>query len=304
VVMGWPTTSGDFSAASMISAATRGRRRDLSRRGRGLRAAFATLALILAVPAGAVAADMPEFLRGSYAPSYTRWDGVNFGVQAGLSNMNTDFSSAGQSLVANILRNSSLEAQAVPSSWNVLSSDASNGRSYGVFLGYNYQWDQLVVGVDLAYNHTGSLQTSDGPTVIERIVGIGNIAHDVAIMTQSSINLIDYATARLRAGYAFGQFLPYGMVGVAVGRFNYATSVTLADLQTDPNNNKSLFGPISESVAKNNAFVGGFTTGLGFDVAVLPNVFLRAEWEYLVFGQVEGIRTAINTGRVGVGVKF
>ena len=92
--MGWPTTSGDFSAASMISAATRGRRRNSSRRGRGLRAAFATLALILTAPAGAVAADMPEFLRGSYAPSYNRWDGFYFGAQAGKTFGTADFSDA------------------------------------------------------------------------------------------------------------------------------------------------------------------------------------------------------------------
>ena len=300
--MGWPRTSVASGAASVVSGASISRRR-------GSRAGLAALALILMVPAGAVAADMPDLLRGSYSPSYTRWDGFNFGVQAGLNNMNTDFSNAGESLVANILRNSTLEDQAVPSSWNVLSRDTGNGRSYGAFLGYNYQWDQLVIGVDLAYNYTGSLQTSNGPTTIERVVTTtDHTAHDIAITTQSSINLIDYETARLRAGYAFGQFLPYGMVGAAVGRFNYATNVTLIDVQTltsvSPIPPPTTFGPVSESEGKNNAFVGGFTTGLGLDVAVLPNVFLRAEWEFLVFGQVEGIRTAINTGRVGIGVKF
>ena len=40
------------------------------------------------------------------------------------------------------------------------------------------------------------------------------------------------------------------------------------------------------------------------DVAILPNVFLRGEWEYVGFAQVGGIRTNINTGRVGIGVKF
>ena len=35
-----------------------------------------------------------------------------------------------------------------------------------------------------------------------------------------------------------------------------------------------------------------------------PNVFLRAEWEYIGFVPVAGIRANINTGRVGIGVKF
>ena len=48
----------------------------------------------------------------------------------------------------------------------------------------------------------------------------------MTIKAQSSIKLVDYATLRARAGYAFGQFLPYALVGGAVGRFNYSTSAT------------------------------------------------------------------------------
>jgi outer membrane immunogenic protein len=40
------------------------------------------------------------------------------------------------------------------------------------------------------------------------------------------------------------------------------------------------------------------------DVAVLPNVFLRAEWEYVAFAPVDGIRATLNTGRVGAGLRF
>ena len=43
----------------------------------------------------------------------------------------------------------------------------------------------------------------------------------------SQMKLIDYGTLRGRAGYAFGQFLPYAFFGGAVGRFNYSTSTTV-----------------------------------------------------------------------------
>ena len=46
------------------------------------------------------------------------------------------------------------------------------------------------------------------------------------------------------------------------------------------------------------------SAGLGMDVALLPNMFLRGEWEFVAFAAVGGIRSNINTGRVGVGVKF
>jgi len=39
-------------------------------------------------------------------------------------------------------------------------------------------------------------------------------------------------------------------------------------------------------------------------VKLLPNVFLRGEWEYIAFSPVSGNRSSINTARVGVGVLF
>jgi outer membrane immunogenic protein len=60
----------------------------------------------------------------------------------------------------------------------------------------------------------------------------------------------------------------------------------------------------SLSNSKNNAIVAGFVGGLGMDVALLPNVFLRGEWEFVAFAPVSGIRANLNTVRVGIAVKF
>ncbi|HEY7999159.1 MAG TPA: outer membrane beta-barrel protein, partial [Pseudolabrys sp.] len=253
------------------------------------------------------AADMPEFLRGSTAPSYSRWDGVNFGVQFGLTNMNADFGGSASSLVAFALRNTEVEDQFSPSSWTTLPPTTTNGRQYGAFLGYNVQWDQLVIGFDLAYNSVSSLEASASDTISRQVVTTpDNVNNAVTITAQSSIKLIDYATMRARAGYAFGQFLPYAVVGAAVGRFNYANTATVHDVGTPPLGSPILpFDTLStESNSKNNAVVGGPLVGLGIDVAVIPNVFLRAEWEYIAFATVGGIRANMNTGRVGVGARF
>ena len=51
-------------------------------------------------------------------------------------------------------------------------------------------------------------------------------------------------------------------------------------------------------------FAYGYTAGLGLDVIVLPNVFLRAEWEYVQFFPVQDVKIHLNTARVGVGIKF
>jgi opacity protein-like surface antigen len=271
-----------------------------------LRRAAAVVCLLLAALSldRARAADWPDvsFLRGSLVPdNYVRWDGLNAGVQLGVSNMNSDFGDSTSSLVSFILRNSTLENEASPSTWTTLPSNTTNSMQYGAFIGYNVQWDQLVVGGDIAYNRMSSMESSASDTITRLVTTSDAVNHTVTITGQSSIKLIDYATFRARAGYAFGQFLPYAVIGGAVGRFNYATSATVTDIQTNP---AGTFGPITSTDGKNNVVVGGVVAGLGMDVALMPNVFLRGEWEYVAFAPVNGIRTNTNTGRVGLGVRF
>jgi opacity protein-like surface antigen len=258
-------------------------------------------------PPAASAADVSDYvLRGGFfGGSSVRWDGVNFGIQAGVASMDTDFSNASSQMVSDILRQSTLESEASPSTWPVLGSTVTNSQSYGAFLGYSVQWDQLVLGFDAAYNFMSKAESSAGPTTLQRVVTTSDdVANNTSITSQASLKLIDYATFRARAGYAFGQFLPYAFVGGAVGRFNYTNSATVSVIQTDSNGNSSVYSPPGESDSKNNAIVGGFTAGLGLDVAIMPNVFLRGEWAYVGFAEVSGIRASLNTGRVALGVRF
>ena len=272
-----------------------------------VRAGFARLAAgvtIMATTIGtATAADMPEFLRGSLAPllpaaTYMDWSGAYFGAQAGYSNMNTDFGDSSNIIgnwIASTLRNSTLETNHHPEQWVSMPSDLSNSASYGVFVGYNVQWDQLVLGIDLAYNRMSSMRTS----AVDSITRVVTNPNDtVSIYGQSSMQLVDYATLRGRAGYAFGQFLPYGILGIAAGRFNYSTYATLQVTGSDN------LGPVTMTDSKDNAIAAGFVTGLGLDVALLPNVFLRGEWEFIAFTELAGIRSTLNTGRVGIALKF
>lgn len=272
-----------------------------------LRAALAGLATGAAIAVSAAgsagAADMPDFLRGSLAPllpaaTYMNWSGFYFGAHAGYSNMNTDFGDSSNAIgkwVAQTLRNSTLDNNHHPDQWVNMPSDLSNSASYGAFLGYNMQWDQLVLGFDLAYNRMSSMHTA-AADAIRRVVADPN--DRVSIYGRSSMDLVDYATLRGRAGYAFGQFLPYGILGLAVGRFNYTTFARMQVRGDDT------LGPVTMQERKNNAAAAGFVTGLGMDVALMPNVFLRGEWEYIAFTELSGIRSTLNTGRVGIAVKF
>lgn len=267
----------------------------------------AALIVSAAVAESAKAADLDDsYLRGSLAPAgFVRWDGLQIGATIGVSSMNTDFGNATSSLISYSLRNTTLEAEVHPSDWTTLPSDLTNSNQFGGFIGYNIQWDDLVLGFDIGYNHPSSLDSSASDSIARIVSTSDGVTHDVFIQSAASLKLVDYATFRGRAGWAFGQFLPYAVLGAAVGRFNYTTSATVVDVWTPAGGGPpTTFVPGTQTDNKDNAFAAGFVAGLGLDVAVLPNVFLRGEWEYIAFAPVNGIRASLNTGRVGLGLRF
>jgi outer membrane immunogenic protein len=273
---------------------------------------LAFCALMAAVTAGPAAAGDwfdGSGLRGSYSGLFNRppsaWEGINLGATVGYTGMNTDFGNANSSEVNYILRNTLLEQEYSPSGWTTLPNASAESNSWGGFLGYSWQTDELVLGADLTYNHVSNLQSSASDSIDRIVTTSDSYKHDVNIVSSAYIKLKDYGTVRARAGYAFGQFLPYAFLGVAVGRFDYASSATVTDAITPPSPaTPYTFGPQTQSNGKTNQYQAGFDGGLGIDVAVLPNVFVRGEWEYIAFASIDGIRTNINTFRAGVGVRF
>jgi opacity protein-like surface antigen len=61
---------------------------------------------------------------------------------------------------------------------------------------------------------------------------------------------------------------------------------------------------MSQANAQNNALAYGVAAGLGVDVGILPNVFLRGELEYVYLAPVNGVQLSFSTARVGAGIKF
>jgi opacity protein-like surface antigen len=61
---------------------------------------------------------------------------------------------------------------------------------------------------------------------------------------------------------------------------------------------------IVSTTGANNEIMYGFAVGGGVDWAILPNVFLRAEFEWDQFNPPPGILLTVATGRVGAGFKF
>jgi outer membrane immunogenic protein len=261
------------------------------------------------------------------SPSYWRWQGVYFGAHAGIAGTGMDFSSGTPALVASILSNTVVGPHV--SDWTVLSKVGDTRGIWGGFVGYNSQWDgNLILGVEGNYSRVlkGGLGGSDTGSM-SRIFGddaqapaTHHFFYSTTVTGSARANIVDYATTRIRAGFAIDRFMPYAFAGPAVGRVDIFRSATVSYHQSDipdpvpiatpPAVQQPPITPITsdfaqtQSANKKGMFAWGYAGGLGLEVALLPNVFLRAEWEYLQLFKVEDFKIHVASGRVGVGVKF
>jgi opacity protein-like surface antigen len=248
------------------------------------------------------AADMP-LLRGSntiVAPQCcVTWDGFYFGAQAGATVSGADFSGATKSLIQFMLRQTTIENEAPVSSWPLLGKADTTASHFGGFVGYNWQWDQAVVGVEGNYNRTDfNLSSTDA---MRRIFSVSSGPNDIQLNGSASVHMTDYGTVRARGGWAVGNFMPYMTLGLAVGRGDVARTVTVTS--RDPVTGVILFQDVS-SENKAGTLAYGYAAGFGMDIALMQNVFVRAEYEYVKFGWFNDINLHIQSVRVGAGFKF
>jgi outer membrane immunogenic protein len=267
-----------------------------------------------AIPAFAADYDFP-ILRGSEPPppvttvgpaTFTRWSGFYVGGDFSYNNANVDFSGATAPLVGFSLRNTQVQQQATPSQWQVLGRGSDSAFGFGGFLGYNTQWQDLILGVETDYTHT-SLSATATSSPISRLVSVGNVATATINNANGHLDLTDYAEVRGRAGYIVGNLLPYGFVGFVVGRGDYSVSATTDATCTIPNStltSECLGFPITSSAGQSNALLYGFSVGGGLDWALTPNIFLRGEFEFVQFAPISNILVSIVDARAGVGLKF
>ncbi len=252
-------------------------------------------------------------LRGSSpfipaAPKYMRWDGFYAGGQIGGSSAEMDFKGATQDLIAQMLRVLAVENEQHVSEWGVLGKANPSGISYGAFVGYNTQWSEVVVGIDLHYNRSSFFANAPVDPIGRVVTTSGGLTYNVDVDGSASMRITDYGAARLRGGWIVGNFLPYATLGVAVGRANITRSARVSGTETASSCSPGPCVPnpfdFSTSETKNAHFIYGWSAGLGVDVMVMPNFFVRAEFEYMGFTEAQGIRADIGTARVGGGVKF
>jgi opacity protein-like surface antigen len=240
-------------------------------------------------------------------PVYFNWSGFYFGGQGGLTTGTLDPGSGTSSMIAYILRQTTIENEAHVSQWQQLRRVTTTGSTYGGFAGYNSQWDDVILGVELSYNF-GRLSANSSDSIARTFVASDGYLYDISVASQVAVAVKDYGTLRMRAGWVMDRFLPYVTFGGTVARADVSKSVTVAATGTDvthtpPYPNVSL-GPTTMSESRKNAFIFGYNIGVGLDVAITQNLFLRGEYEYMQLFPADGVQVSTNTGRVGLAVKF
>jgi outer membrane immunogenic protein len=228
------------------------------------------------------------------------WEGFYIGGVMDYTYGTADFSKATQAPVAYSLRSTTVEQTDVPSNLQVLGTATHTVPGFGGFIGYNFEYltpnAKVIMGFEANYEQM-SLSTYAPSSTISRVYPDGNA---VTISANGSMTDLNFGTLRARAGWAMGNFLPYGFAGVALGRANLNISETTTITQPSPAATFVFPG----TNGTNGEWLYGLTVGAGLDVALTPNIFLRGEYEFVEFQQAAGTTIYLNTGRFGAGFKF
>jgi opacity protein-like surface antigen len=274
------------------------------------------------------------------APSID-WNGVYIGGQGGYTSASLQHKNVFQEMLASEFRLRDIESQYSASSLLTIPSTRVQGSSYGAYAGFNYQFDEAVVGLEVDY--TRFERTGTASNGIGRIVTTtAGMSETINLYGESTTKIEDYGTIRARGGWAFGNFLPYVTGGVAIGRAivtdqalvqnygydakTYAANQVLTsgspayvyrhDYQSFnpsyPGNNSSPTGatqtvpaaPVAISKEPTEKTVGGIALGAGLEFAVTQNFILRGEYQYVLFNDFDGHKVNLNTVRGGAAVKF
>ncbi|MGJ5206683.1 outer membrane protein [Bradyrhizobium sp. HKCCYLR20261] len=259
----------------------------------------------------AQAADMPDIpiLRGGLTEGLStarvNWDGYYVGIHGGYGSSDENFNGSTSTMTAAVLANTLIESQMQVSTWNMnLGKQSSRSSGFGGFVGYNSQWDDVVLGVEASYLHGtfGGRASSTRALVSGSALSDGNY-HSVTSTQSSQISIKDMATIRGRAGYALGCFLPYAFFGLALGNADIGQTVTVQDsVSTTQLGTYTALQPLSANNIQHNHLIYGYSAGLGVDVNLVGGLFARAEYEYIRFTST--VDTSVNTVRAGLGYKF
>jgi opacity protein-like surface antigen len=245
------------------------------------------------------------------------WGGFYGGIHVGAGATNFDLQSAARSEARQALNGTIFMPQASSTGTTTatpadqlirVERAARNSALLGGFVGYQWQFDDAVIGLEGDYTNllsnkqgTGAFSTAwtgytESSTVTSWIRQYGNV----------STTLRDYGTLRGRAGWATGRFMPFVTAGIAFGRGDVSVTYNREIQRVDSTTNAVISQGSTNNPARvtNSQIATGLTLGTGLDVLLSQNLFLRAEYQYLRFHSLGGVAITMHTARAGVALKY
>ena len=250
-------------------------------------------------------------LRGSIAPpayqnSSSPWDGVYFGGQAGYTSGDFKPKSGAYSAIAPQVRGTSLDSVAnLRQDLSPSNRNASDG-AYGGFIGYNTTWEDVVLSLEGDYQRS-SLKVDSRQVIGRQVVDSLGVLHQYTATSDVGSKANDIASIRARAGYAYGNALPYLTVGLGILHGKATTAATVNDIGSDtvtPARYASFNVTYTGGYINRDKWAVGLAVGAGVDYMLTQSIFLRAEYLYMRFNSFGGTEINLSNARAGVAAKF
>ncbi|MCA1393755.1 porin family protein [Bradyrhizobium sp. IC3123] len=232
------------------------------------RLVFAT-SLLAFGPITAQAADLTPVRMPTKVPAQQvgNWTGFYIGGNVGYGRGSYGVSNSTGTLV-------NTNGGSAPFGFNAVSGNG-NGVTAGIQTGYNWQIEQVVLGVEADWQYINS-KVSTGNSAIPVLAAVGgNFTGGASVSTDW------YATFRGRVGYAFGPALLYATGGIALAETKLSANAT-GSIPT------SLFpltyGPLGSMNASNSAVLVGYAVGGGIEYALGAGWSFKGEYLHMGFG--------------------
>jgi outer membrane immunogenic protein len=228
-------------------------------------ALVAATALVAAFAQGAYAADMSvtPFFRGSPVVIGYNWQGYYVGANIGWSRASSDISwSPNPTGFLTVAPGGTLLSDVGPISSASKNTLTSNGAAGGIQTGYNWQWGNVVAGIegDVTFMRNNAT-LSVAPLPLPAASG-SNLSQ--------SARLDWLVTVRPRLGYAWDNWLLYVTGGWAMGKVVFSDALVPSD-----------GGFLGTTMSRE---LNGWTVGAGVEYGLVSGWTLKAEYLYTDLG--------------------
>lgn len=251
-------------------------------------------------------------------PTYD-WSGGYGALMGGYSSSSITAGDLAANLVDQSIPSWKYREQARDLAKNSVSDMTGNAAVYSLHAGFNIMAQRLVYGAELEYGRFAPTITSSDSfqqsRVIEEVASTDTLgrsiveAKGVRLAYQNKTEIQDFALINARAGYAYGRFMPYALVGLGVTRVKInasmqanETSTIFVDRVYSASMSSISNAPLA--VLTKDAYAATVSLGLGFEYALLDHLVLRAQYNYMTTGNVKGEGAMSNIARGGLALKF